>query len=296
MATQNTIERAYSSTPTATTIASWDANSNLSANNMISGYTTTATAAATTTLTVSSNQNQYFTGSTTQTLVMPVTSTLVLGQYWNIVNLSSGVVTIQSSGGNTILALPAMSETAVTCILTSGTSAASWTTSPAVSGSGTVNSGTINDLAYYAANGTAVSALATANNGVLVTDGSGVPSISSTLPNSLALGTPASGTLTNCTDSRFAKAWVNFHWTGAAIVVDKGFNIASVTRGGTGNYTVNFTNNMADTVYCVVTGINSGSGTSAMNATTLAVGSFKIFTFTGGVAFDPTNVFAAVYD
>src|ERR1017187_5976606 len=109
--TQNMIERAYSTTPTATTIASWDANSNFSAVGFIAGYTTTATAAATTTLLVGSNQNQYFTGSTTQILVMPVTSTLVLGQNWNIVNNSSGAVTINSSGGNAILVLPAASET-----------------------------------------------------------------------------------------------------------------------------------------------------------------------------------------
>lgn len=66
------------------------------------------------------------------------------------------------------------------------------------SGSGTVNSGSQNQLSYYAANGTAVSGLATANNGVLVTNGSGVPSISSTLPN-MNIGTPSAGVLTNCT-------------------------------------------------------------------------------------------------
>lgn len=49
-------------------------------------------------------------------------------------------------------------------------------------GSGTVTSSAINDLAYYAAAGTTVTGLATANNGILKTDGSGVPSIASTLP------------------------------------------------------------------------------------------------------------------
>lgn len=54
-------------------------------------------------------------------------------------------------------------------------------------GSGTVNSGTINQLGYYAATGTAISGLATANNGVLVTSGAGVPSISTTLPSGLTI-------------------------------------------------------------------------------------------------------------
>ncbi len=75
--------------------------------------------------------------------------------------------------------------------------------------SGIINSGTTNQLAYYAANGTTISGLSTGNNGVLVTSGAGVPSISTTLPSGLAatnlnlttpvLGTPQSGTLTNAT-------------------------------------------------------------------------------------------------
>lgn len=56
--------------------------------------------------------------------------------------------------------------------------------------SGTVNSGNQNELAWYAANGTAVSGLTTGNNGVLVTSAGGVPSISSTLPSGLTIPSP----------------------------------------------------------------------------------------------------------
>jgi len=92
----------------------------------LGGYTTTATAAGTTTLTVTDNYNQYFTGSTTQTVVLPVTSTLVLGRSFRVVNLSTGAVTVQSSGANTIAVVAPGTSAIFTCILTSGTTAASW--------------------------------------------------------------------------------------------------------------------------------------------------------------------------
>lgn len=90
------------------------------------GYTTTATAAGTTTLTVSSNYLQFFTGATTQNCDLPVTSTLTLGHTFEIVNNSTGVVTVRSSGANTVIAIPADCRVVVNCILTTGTTAASW--------------------------------------------------------------------------------------------------------------------------------------------------------------------------
>lgn len=56
------------------------------------------------------------------------------------------------------------------------------------SGSGTVNAGTANQLAYYASTGSAVSGLASANSGVLVTNGSGVPSIATDIPTAVTIG------------------------------------------------------------------------------------------------------------
>jgi len=90
------------------------------------GYTTTATAAGTTTLTVSSTATQFFTGSTTQTVVLPVASTLTQGQQFTIHNNSSGSLTVNSSGSNLVGTVTANTTAVLTCILTSGTSAASW--------------------------------------------------------------------------------------------------------------------------------------------------------------------------
>lgn len=125
---------------TASTLSARDASANLTANNFASGYTTTATAAGTTTLTVASTELQFFTGATTQTVVLPVTSTLALGFRFKVVNNSTGVVTVQSSGANSILAMVPLSEAVFTCVLTSGTGAASWdgryTGTTAVTGTG----------------------------------------------------------------------------------------------------------------------------------------------------------------
>ena len=90
------------------------------------GYTTTATAAGTTTLTAASTYTQIFTGTTTQTIVLPVASTMTLGEAFLIHNNSTGALTVNSSGGNLVVTIPAGNTYMVTCILTSGTTAASW--------------------------------------------------------------------------------------------------------------------------------------------------------------------------
>jgi hypothetical protein len=63
-------------------------------------------------------------------------------------------------------------------------------------GGGTVASSPANTLPYYASTGTTLSGTNTANNAVLVTNGSGVPSISATLPSGLAIPTPTISTPT----------------------------------------------------------------------------------------------------
>lgn len=58
-------------------------------------------------------------------------------------------------------------------------------------GSGTINSSTANNLAVYSGS-TALSGLATANNGLLVTSGAGVPSIGTALPSGVTATTQSS--------------------------------------------------------------------------------------------------------
>jgi hypothetical protein len=96
------------------------------ANANLLGWTTTATAAGTTTLTNTSSFQQEFTGATTQTVVLPVTSTLALGWSFEIINNSTGNLTINSSGGNLVGTITSGTTASLVCVLNSGTTAASW--------------------------------------------------------------------------------------------------------------------------------------------------------------------------
>ena len=115
------------------------------------GYTATATAAGTTVLTNTSSQYQVFTGATTQTITLPVTSTLGTGWSFHIVNNSTGSLTVNSSGGNLVVTVIAGLSAMVTCIGTTLTTAADWeaglTDFQAATGTGSVVLGTAPTIA-----------------------------------------------------------------------------------------------------------------------------------------------------
>ena len=186
--------------PAATSFAGWDANSNLSSNSFIAGYATTATAAGTTTLTVASKQLQYFTGSTTQTVILPVTSTLVTGQSFTVVNNSSGVVTVQSSGGNSLQAMAASTTLIATCISTSGTGTASWSWSyTGGSGGGITGPGSSTDNAIVRWDGTAGTTVQ--NSAVTIADTSGLVTFSAASGANLIWTTNGAGNIGTSTSA-----------------------------------------------------------------------------------------------
>jgi hypothetical protein len=59
-----------------------------------------------------------------------------------------------------------------------------------------------------------------------------------------------------------AKAWVNFGYISSAISVAGSFNVSSVTRTGTGSYTINFTTAMPNSNYSI-TAMTSADAISA---------------------------------
>ena len=82
-----------------------------------------------------------------------------------------------------------------------------------------------------------------------------------------------------------AKAWVNFNGTGT-VAIRRAFNVTSITDNGTGDYTVNFTNAMADSNYCTVCG-GAGDATSegawnvVTNSPTTTTARVRSFTYNG---------------
>jgi hypothetical protein len=183
---------------------------------ILGGYTTTATAAGTTTLTAASTQAQFFTGITTQTVVLPVVATLVLGTVFTIHNNAAGDLTVNSSGGNLVATVTPNTTFTFTCILTSGTTATSWdadftgfttTLSPARGGTGIINN-TASTLAISGNFATTLTVSGTTGvtlptTGTLATLAGAETLTNKTLTSPTlttpALGTPASGTLSSCT-------------------------------------------------------------------------------------------------
>jgi hypothetical protein len=91
------------------------------------GFTTTVTSGTAVVLTNASTYYQQFTGSTAQTITLPVTSTLATGWTFHIVNNNTaGDLTVNSSGGNLVITVIPGTTAMVTCIATAGTGAANW--------------------------------------------------------------------------------------------------------------------------------------------------------------------------
>ena len=128
---------------------------------------------------------------------MAASPNLTLTGVLALVNGGSNAALVAAAGGVIYSTASAMAISAVGAtgqlLQSSGTTAPGWTTStyPATNA--------VNTL-LYASSSNVMAALPSAASGVLVTSAGSVPSISTTLPNGLAMGTPASLVLTNATD------------------------------------------------------------------------------------------------
>ena len=75
------------------------------------------------------------------------------------------------------------------------------------------------------------------------------------------------GSTTTNLQQGLVKAWVNLDGDSTASIVDN-LNVGSLTDNGTGSFTITYTNNMGNTTYAVVVGIDEASNSGG----TLTIG------------------------
>ena len=391
-------------TPTATAFAGWDANLNFTANNMISEMTSTVSSGSSIVLTVASTQIQNATGSTAQTVQMPVVSTLPrIGFSYTLLNNTSALMTVVSSGSNTIGTITAGNSATIYCTALTGTTATSWfmfvpgftpsafsavndtnvtatltgfptvallanmtftlgwtgqlgltrggTNSSLTASNGGIVYSNASQLAIlsgtttaqqllvsgasttpqwttttypltnaintimYASSANVLGSIAAANDGVLITSNSGVPSFlansgtagyvltansggppswqNTQAPAAAAQSDMVAATSTTVYSSPgrqqyhpgHPKAWVSF----SGSTLNASFNVTSVTVNSTGNYTVTLTVPFSSANYAVVTGqilpqsTGTGKSSGILELASKATGSFVVtgYTYTG---------------
>jgi len=90
-------------------------------------------------------------------------------------------------------------------------------------------------------------------------------------------------------------AWVNFNGTSTVAIRDSE-GVSSISDGGTGRYTVNFTANLSNANYSAVasTTVQSSFTNVSNNVTSLAVGSFIIQHRENGSLIDTERLLAVV--
>jgi len=99
------------------------------------------------------------------------------------------------------------------------------------------------------------------------------------------------GTTTTSLQQGLAKMWIQFNGTGTISTQDS-FNRGGLTDNGTGDYTVTYTNNMANDDYAVANGFNAvGTLVQAVTTSTVQVQP----TNSGGSAVDVSIVTVTVF-
>ena len=120
-------------------------------------------------------------------------------------------------------------------------------------------------------------------------------------------GTLTIGTLSDGTNSASAtdaikgsaRAWVNFNGVTTATILAS-YNVSSVTRNNTGNYTVNFTSALTDANYAVTTCVEKAAGgyipSASINASFApAAGSVRILTGSENLTNDRSYIHVAFF-
>jgi hypothetical protein len=156
--------------------------------------TPTPTSATITTLTVASNPIQNFTGSTTHTVRLP-SAGVVAGRQFTIMNNSTGLLTMQTSTGAQIHVLAPNTESILTALVDTPTTAAQWEDSFLATSFAAGKSLTVNNSLTLAGTDATVMTFPTTNATIARTDAaqtfSGVQTMTSPVLNTPVInGTP----------------------------------------------------------------------------------------------------------
>ena len=208
----------------ASSVVLRDANSNITANNVLNGYTNTTAAGTTTVLTAASTYYQKISGSTTQTFQLPVGTTMANGQAFVFDNDSSGAVSIVDNASGAVDTVPSGGYSYIFCEDNS-TSAGSWgkyallpasydfSTTSANFGGAVISNTTYQGTAVASGyGGTGLTTFSAANNALYSTSSSALAA--GTLP--VAAGGTGATTLTQ-----------------NGVVYGNGTSVAGITAAGT---------------------------------------------------------------
>lgn len=234
---------------------------NIAGNKFVAGFTSITSAAGTTVLTAASTYYQRLIGTTTQTIQLPNATTCLVGTTFIFDNNSTGLLTITDGATGAIDVIPAGGVDYI-FLIANGTVAGTWSRSALLPstynfnitsadfGAATLSNGVWNGTSIaYNYGGTTLTTFVAANNAIYSTSataltagtlpvlagGTGVTTktgtgsvVLSTSPTLVTpvLGTPTSGTLTNCTFPT-----LNQNTTGNAATATTATNVANGVAG-----------------------------------------------------------------
>jgi len=207
------------------------------------------------------------------TNIKTVNSTSLLGSGDVSVGVTSvtGTAPVVSSGGAT----PAISMAAATASVNGYMTSTYASKLDGIAAGATANTGTVTSVGITAGTAISVSGSPITGSGSITVNNTGVTSV--TAGSGISVSASTGGvTITNTSSvnsTQLCKAWINFGYISSSMTTRASYNVSSVTRNGSGNYTINFTSAFADANYAAV-GLTSRNynGSSNMSITSLTPG------------------------